>query len=230
MRIDGSRRVLIAGKTGSGKSYLARDLLKDMEEANYRIVIVDPKIDWQARVDANGRRYEEPYAKKAPGTVDHPVLIKDFKFNPDNKVSIIHPVEWSEHLGLFLRTILYTRDTIIYFDEGTQLVSANFVPIDFNTVISQGRAKNVGVWYGTQRASRIPVLVKDQASIIIMLRMTNWRDREALADYMNAEAYPEYFEKPLPERYFLVYDDQDDTTTLYAPLNRKKQHARTKAG
>lgn len=142
---------------------------------------------------------------------------------------IIHPVEWSDHLGAFLKNGLYTGNTIFYFDEGTQLVSANFVPMEFNILESQGRSKDVGVWYGTQRASRIPVLIKDQASIIIMLRMTNWRDREALADYMNAEAYPEYFEQPLPERYFLVYDDETDETILYAPLELKP-HARAKAG
>lgn len=229
MRIDGSRRLLIAGKTGSGKSFLARHLLNQMLAAGYRIAIIDPKIDWQARKDERGRIYEIPYGKP-PGTIEHPVLITDFKFHPEYKVTIIHPVEWSEHLGLYLRAILYARNTIIYFDEGTQLVSANFVPINFNTVISQGRAKNVGVWYGTQKATRIPVLVKDQASIIILLRMTNEKDRIALADYMNAEQYPELVDRPLPARYFWVYDDDDDTTTLYAPLKLGKPHAREKAG
>lgn len=142
---------------------------------------------------------------------------------------IIHPVQWSDALGAFLKDGLYTGNTIFYFDEGTQLVSANFVPMEFNILESQGRSKDVGVWYGTQRTVRIPVLVKDQASIIILMRVTSYKDREVLAPYMNAEAYPELLEKPLPPRYFWVYDDETDETILYAPLELK-QHATEKAG
>lgn len=143
---------------------------------------------------------------------------------------IIHPVEWSDHLGAFLKAGLYEGNTIFYFDEGTQLVSANFVPIEFNILESQGRSKDVGVWYGTQRSVRIPVLVKDQSSIIILMRVTSYDDRKVLAPYMNGEAYPELVEKPLPPRYFWVYDDETDQTILYAPLELKPHATREKAG
>jgi hypothetical protein len=78
---------------------------------------------------------------------------------------------------------------------------------------------------------RIPLLVKDQASYIIMGRMTNHRDRAALADYMNVEETPELLEEPLPKYYFYIYDDEEDSTTLYAPLHIKRPYGSTqKAG
>ena len=226
IRLDNEKRVLIAAKTGCGKSFLARHLLKQMEAAGHRIVIVDPKIDWQ------GKRGDfRAYAAKPPGTVDHPVLLKDFTFHPEYKVSIIHPVMWSDGLGAFLMSIMYAGDTIIYFDEGTQLVSANFVPMEFMTIQSQGRSKGVGVWYGTQRSVRIPVLIKDEASYIFMGRITSYRNRQTLAEYMNVEATPELLEEPLPKYYFYLYDDEEDTTTLYRPLQIKRPYGTSeKAG
>lgn len=225
IRLDNEKRLLITAKTGCGKSFLARHLLKQMSDAGHREVIVDPKIDWQ------GKRSEFRAYGKPPGTVDHPVLLRDFTFHPEYKVSIIHPVMWSEGLGKFLMDIMYTGDTIIYFDEGTQLVSANFVPMEFMTIESQGRSKGVGVWYGTQRPVRIPVLIKDEASYIMMGRITSARNRQTLADYMNVEEVPELLDEPLPRWYFYIYDDEEDSTTLYAPLDIKRPYGSTqKAG
>lgn len=220
MRLDGERRILIVGKTGSGKSFLARHLLKQMEAAGYRIVIIDPKVDWQgSKKKGTWQDYGKP-----PGTVDHPVLITDFKFHPEWRVMIIHPVVWSDHLGAFLKDTLYEGDTVDYFDEGTQLVNANFVPVDFATVVSQGRSKGTALWYGTQRSVGIPVLIKEQSNIRILMRVDGQDDRKVMGPYMNAEDCPELVTTKLPERYFWVYDDEVGYTLLYAPLQLDKPH------
>lgn len=77
--IRGDQRVFFVGKTNSGKSYVARYLLKLARKAGWRIVIIDPKKDWQGRGD-DARPYGGPDNKSAKkGTVDNPVPVTFFR-------------------------------------------------------------------------------------------------------------------------------------------------------
>lgn len=219
--IRGDQRLLYIGKTGSGKSFLARYNLKIARKKGWRVVIIDPKKDWMGR--GSKRR---PFAKKPPGTVDNPVLVREF--HPELAVQIIQPAVWSDEVGKFLMAIMAVGNTIIYFDEGTQLVSANFVPIEFAIPLTQGRAINVAVWYGTQRPVGIPRIVKDQASAILMFRITSREDRETLAPYMSVEDAPEVIEETLPERYFWYYEETMPRPILVKPLKIKEGNNATR--
>lgn len=213
--IRGDQRALFIGKTGSGKSYLARYMLKVARSKGWRIVIIDPKRDWMGR--STKRR---KFAEKPPGTIDNPVLVSEFR--PEIAVQIIQPAAWSDEVGRFLMAIMATGNTIIYFDELTQLVTANFVPIEFAIPFTQGRSVNVACWAGTQRPVGLPRLVKDQASIIFLFRVTSYKDREVLGPYMSVEDAPEVINKTLPERYFWYYEETMPRPVLVRPLKIKE--------
>lgn len=217
--LKGDQRGVFIGKTGSGKSYTARYLLKLMRQAGWRVVIIDPKKDWQGKGD-DKRAYDE----KGKGSIDHPVLVKEF--NPYLYVQIIHPVVWDKWLANFLMQIMYTGNTIIYFDEGTQLVHANFVPMEFKVIVTQGRSVNVAVWYGTQRPVGIPVIIKDQASFIFLFRVTDPDDIDIIRAYMAAwtiehdMSLPD-FNVPVDWYWSWFYEEHMEKPILLQPLKIK---------
>lgn len=214
--LRGDQRGVFIGKTGSGKSYTARYMLKLMRQAGWRVVIIDPKKDWQGKQDEK-RPYGE---KKKGGTIDNPVLVQEF--DPTLKVQIIHPVVWNKGLAAFLMQIMYTGNTVIYFDEGTQLVNANFVPMEFMVVVTQGRSVNVAVWYGTQRPVGIPRIIKDQASFILLFRVTDPEDIQVVKAYMSAwNMEDENFSTPLDWYWFWYYEEHMEKPILVRPLTIK---------
>lgn len=217
--LRGDQRYLFLGKTRSGKSFLARFLLKLARRKGWRIVIVDPKKDWMGR--GKNRR---PYAEgKSKGTVDTPVYTTYFR--PELAVQIFQPVEWGPDCAAFFRAIMEVGNTIVYFDEITQLVTASHVPIEFNVLWTQGAAINVGAWCATQRPRNIPLIVKDQAELWFIFRIINYEDRRIVEGYVPVEGIPELVDRPLPYRWFWFWEDSMEAPVLVKPLVLKQEVA-----
>lgn len=220
--IRGDQRLYFLGKTGSGKTFLARHLLKLMFLAGWRIVIVDPKHDWMGRVDQRVK-FGGPGTSWKLGTVDHPVLVNSF--DRRLRVQIFQPVEWDASCDVFAAGVMRAGNTIIYFDELTQLVSANSVPKQFKILWTQGRSINVGAWCGTQRPVSIPDIVKSQAEVWFIFMLTTRRDRETVEGYIPVEETPELVERAVPPYWFWYYEDSLSAPVLVRPLTLRKKAA-----
>ena len=208
--LRGDQRLLFLGKTASGKTFLARYLLKLAYAKGWRIVIVDPKKDWMGRGLAKKR------FGKRPGTVDAPVLVTGF--DKTLRCQIIQPVTWDARMDAMAAAIMKEGNTIIYFDEVSQLANANAIPLRMKILFTQGRSLNVGAWSGSQRPVMIPEDVKSQAEVWFIFRLTKKKDREVVEGYVPVEETPELVRKSLPYRYFWFYEDSMSKPVLIAPL------------
>jgi hypothetical protein len=170
------------------------------------------------------RPFAETQGKqKSRGTVDSPVLTNVFL--PEMAVQIFQPVEWNEQCQAFFSEVMKVGNTIVYFDEIAQLVTASHVPTEFNVLWTQGAAINVGAWCATQRPKNIPVIVKDQAEWWFMFRVINYDDRRVVEGYVPVEDTPEMIDEELPYRWFWFWQDDMERPVLVKPLNIEKKVA-----
>src|SRR5712691_1346793 len=122
--IRGSQREFIVGKTRSGKSTMARYLLKEVVKSGGRVFIFDPKKDWMGR-PPNRIEYGK-LTQDFRGSVDQPILIDHF--DPSIRVSIYCPAEWDKNCDEILKRSVEVGYTTVYIDEIKQLVPNTFAP------------------------------------------------------------------------------------------------------
>lgn len=163
MRIDikPSERIMIMGKTGSGKTEWEKFMLRRIAR-KMQVVIVDPKMFWLGDnpVWADG---------KHPGSVDMPRLVK--RFNPKYWVQVVQPDEYDSSFEKFLKAILKNKYVYTCFDETDGLCTATSVPLGIRKVWKQGRVLKVGASSGSQTYSGIPRIFKSQAEKFVLFKV-----------------------------------------------------------
>lgn len=171
-------RWFFVGKTGSGKTFLARRLLAAYAARGWPVVIVDPKGAWARE-----------WARKGPGTLDHPRLITTF--DEHYAVQCYQPriPGYSDPDLLALFDAVFERQNIVlYVDELYGIVTPSQQPPQFMRVWAQGRSQNVAAWAASQRPARIPELVMSQAENWAVFRLTNPEDLDRVASYTGSPA------------------------------------------
>lgn len=225
-------RWFYVGVTGSGKSHLARANLRVMERARWRICIIEPDGMWCGK---SGR----PAGRNEAGTVDRPRLVD--RFNPKLQVQWYVPrppqfVSEDEGLQRFLSDIMDAGDTVVYFDELSQLVDHAHQPPVFSTLWTQGRKHNIAAWASTQRPNRIPDAVMAQANNWGAFRVAKPDHAKLIAEYTASPLLaPEPVTRSallrrrgepsdrtalnqLPMRYWYYYHANDDYVMDHAQL------------
>lgn len=163
-RVKASNRVLIAGKTGSGKTYLARQLLLNVQ----RLILIDSKgtlNNWQDNT-LNKRNWRN-FVKGDIGR---------FRLQPP---IVDNPFNWYENL---FERLYYLKNFTLYIDEIYGVIPpGQRIGKWLNALITRGREKNIGVWGSTQRPTWIPLSFISEVDYLFVFQLQLASDRQRLA-------------------------------------------------
>lgn len=180
--IKPSEHTFIAGRTGSGKTYLARKYL-----ANYpEVVALDTKgtMTWP-EVDED----------------DLTIITRLTDLSAAKTSKIIYRPDWSEmefdFYNEFFRWCYMRGNTLVWVDEAMSICpSPHRIPDFYKAILTRGRELNVAVWSLTQRPSGIPQVIMSESTHFFIFDLNMPQDRSKLAEVTGAE---ELMEKPSTE-------------------------------
>ncbi len=164
-------RVFICGKTGTGKTYLARHLTQRLT----RLVVLDGKGtlgSWELEPwDREARR-----ALKANEPIRTRVVLGSVTGDPvDYWVSVL------ETLYSVSNVTIYIDEVYMIIDPGTR------APAIFTALYTQGRELGIGVWAATQRPTWIPLVCMSEAEHFWMFRLNLEEDRKRMSAFMGPD-------------------------------------------
>lgn len=167
--IRGNQRVAFAGKTNSGKTFMARHLLHSFP----RLIAIDPKnVLWKPgwRTDYWSDKGVSELKKGNPARIRISV--------PPTLDANDNPV-WDD----IFRVAWDIGDVTVYIDEMYSVCINGRLSWPLRRLYTQGREMGIGVWACTQRPSFVPLEMFSEAewSFLFMLRMEEDRKRVARA-------------------------------------------------
>jgi|SRR5271157_331942 len=214
MKIDPSERWLLLGKTGSGKTELAKHFLRQVSNV-YPVVIVDPNELWLGR--GKGGRKGEWASRREVGSIDKPHLVQ--QFNAKWKVQCLQPDEDElEKLDRLCFEAMKKGDIFIYFDETEGIATATHVPKYIRMLWKRGRAHHVGAWAATQVPKGIPRIFKSQAEHFVVMKVGQ-EDASVAAEIVHVAEKDVSTLKPYE---WIYYNHNMDVGELHSPIPLKE--------
>lgn len=170
-RITNDKHVIVAGNTGTGKTFLSRRLLKDVQ----RLVVFDGKgtlDNW------NTEEWNKQSVRRLLEGEPVRVRIK----TPIGSVN-----EILDEMDEYFKTIYTAGNVIVYLDEVFSVANANNSPPFLTALYTRGREFRIGVWTACQRVYNIPLFAFSQSDFFIVFRMNMQEDLKRLSTVMGDE-------------------------------------------
>lgn len=200
LKIQPNKRLIFVGKTRSGKTFLAKQLLRMILDRtkDTQVIFIDPKHE--TTFFGNGEDLE------------HPKLVE--KYNSKVRVQVFQTFTWNEHLEHMVDAVLKRGNAIVVLDEIGGIATATTVPTGITRLWTQGGGKNVGAWSLVQFPRRIPSVIKTQSEHWFIFRLNSLDERKELLNFIPDSSILEKLEK----YYFKYFNDDMDTCTLFSPI------------
>lgn len=164
-----NERVFICGKTGSGKTFLARYLTKHIK----RLVVLDGK-----------GTLGTPEWGLTEFTNSSDLHAKEFRLRayPPLKTDL------ADYWDSILTKCLYAGNITIYIDELYAVCPPNKQPSpSLFACYTRGREYGLGMWASTQRPVWIPLVALSEAEHFFVFRLQLLEDKQRLAAFMGTD-------------------------------------------
>lgn len=199
MKIAPNKRVLIAGKTQSGKSHFTKKVILSSLSS---YIIYDMKREYSA-FGVVVRSIPELKAKLAEGCKKIVYQMQDF--------SLEHFGEVSDFIYFNLRRFVFVIDEIQNF------VTRSKMPDGFKRLVfaGEGEPRYLGIIGTSQRPANVNTDFKAQISVCVCFRFVLPHDAEALEHFFTPEKL-----LSLEKYHFYVWnDDNDAPVTRFKPVS-----------
>jgi len=197
--IPSDHHVFIAGRNGSGKTYLARNYLAGYTNVfclDIKGTLVWPEVDERdLTIVTNLRDVKKCKTDKCI-------------YKPD-------PEEMTpEFYDEFFKFIYERGNTIVWVDEVMGVTpNAQRIPFWYRAILTRGRELGVSAWSLSQRPSGINLLPISEARHILSFDLNLPQDRKRMAETTGS---PEFLEKP--GKYKFWYYNVDNDNAILATL------------
>lgn len=190
MKIEGNDCILVMGRRGCGKSFLA----KRLQTIWPRRVIVDSLNEYSGKnVAFNFQEFSEKLIKLKSENSKKFELI--FQFNPENENS---ESEFNE----LLRLCYYFSNIQIVIEEVQLYSSPHYLPKWLKNCLLIGRHRNLSVLCTSQRPGEVNKTILSQCSHIFCGNIIEGNDLKYISSFLNLEAKKLV---NLPDRKFIYF-------------------------
>lgn len=173
--IKNSEHVFITGWTGSGKTYLAGQYLKNPSKP---VIALDTKGDLNYPADKIVTSLQK--LKKI-----------NFKKNKELKV-IYRPSIFElndEMYGEFFEFCYNLQNITVWVDEVTSVSSIYKIPFYYMSILARGRSRNTNVYSLSQRPKSIPLQILTESTHYFVFKLNSKDDRHRLYDFTGIEKF-----------------------------------------
>jgi hypothetical protein len=173
--INSYERAAFTGKTGSGKTYAARELLKPTR----RLIVIDPKMqligDRKWRLEAPTREAVKALRDGEFARIAYwqPPAIDDDGF----------PV-WDS----IFNDAWEIQDVVIWIDEMYMVAKNGRLSFPLRRLYTIGRSLGIGVWAATQRPAWVPIEMFSEAEWGFTFSLQIAKDRKLVAANLGFDA------------------------------------------
>lgn len=200
----GAEHVIVVGQAGSGKTTVARELLRQQPY----VVVLGTKNRDPSLYDPLEKQGYEIVDKFNPADLNKPKVI----FRPQLEEPTPEALE--KQRVAFHRALLGIYKTggwTIFCDELRYLTDTLHLSSILDTLWLQGRSEWITIVGLTQRPVSVPLNAFEQATHFILFRISGFDDRKRASEYTGANA-PVVHEtvKRLPKHEFLYVDKVND--------------------